>query len=251
MIRISENTYSLRPLQYDTALQYGQAVFETILVLRRPVFWSEHCSRLNRSLEELAIREKLNPDWLRLQVDQLNLHDCVLKLIVSAENIILQTRQIPRPDQYDGFKLTLRPDPRPRDPRLLHNKTCNYLANILAWQDAAADGFADALFYTAENQITECSRSNIFWIRGTEIHTPSSTCGLLPGVVRGWLLNRFPVICGRYEKNDIMQAETVLATNSVMGVCPVEAIDNKVFAPSETGSRIIFAWEQEVLARNN
>lgn len=247
MIRIEDNTWALRPLRFDAGLQFGRAVFETILVLRRPVFWEEHICRLNSGLLELSVRAPVDSAWLRRQVSGLAIADCVLKVLVSAENIVLQTRALPRADAYENVRLTAVPDPRPRDRRLLRCKSSNYLANLLAYETAAKEGFSDALFISENNLITECSRSNIFWLQDNRLYTPSDDCGLLPGIVRQWLGNRFPVSFGKYEKNNIFEADAVMMTNSVIGVRAVAQIDGHEFSVSGYLEEIIQAWHQEIL----
>src|SRR5690606_26626353 len=125
-----------KPLTADEGLQFGRGVFETILVLDHPIFWNEHCRRLNRGLADLSIRPPVDADQLLRQIGQLEISHCVLKVLVSPENVVLLTRPLPVAASDPLQKLTLQLDPRSNDPRLLRNKTINYLPGLLAWQDA-------------------------------------------------------------------------------------------------------------------
>jgi 4-amino-4-deoxychorismate lyase len=230
MIRIDQAVFAEKPLTADEGLQFGRGVFETILVLDRPLFWAEHCRRLNCGLADLSIRPPVDADHLLKQIGQLGIRHCVLKVLASPDNVVLLTRPLPAadPDPFQG--LTLKPDPRSNDLRLLRNKTLNYLPGLLAWQDARSGGFADALFFCDNQIIRECSRSNVFFVCAGRILTPECSCGLLPGIVRQWVLDCFPVTTGTYRTCDILSADAVFITNSVIGIRPVRQIDDQLFA---------------------
>ncbi len=57
-----------------------------------------------------------------------------------------------------------------------------------AWRAAEAQGAFDALFFNERGELTEGGRSNVFVRFGTDWYTPPLSCGLLPGVMRGILL---------------------------------------------------------------
>ncbi|MDW7659604.1 MAG: aminotransferase class IV [Bacillota bacterium] len=229
MIRIDQAVYAEKPLTVDEGFQFGRGVFETILVLDSPIFWTEHCRRLNRGLADLSVRSPVDADQLLQQILQLGIRHCVLKVMVSPENIVLLTRPLPVEASDPLQKLTLQLDPRSNDPRLLRNKTINYLPGLLAWQDAKSCGYDDTLFFSETRVIRECSRSNVFFICASRILTPDCSCGLLPGIVRQWVLDRYPVTPGIFQTSDILSADAVFVTNSVIGIRPISQIDNRSY----------------------
>lgn len=229
MIRIDQAVYAEKPLAADEGFQFGRGVFETILILERPLLWTEHCRRLNGSLADLSIRPPIDADHLLNQIGRLGIRHCVLKILVSPENVVLLTRPLPAAMSDAGQRLDLQPDPRSNDPRLLRNKTVNYLPGLLAWQDARAGGFDDVLFYRDKQDIRECSRSNIFFVRAGRILTPDCSCGLLPGIVRQWIMGRYPVETGVYPISEILSADTVFITNSVIGIRSVSQIGSQAY----------------------
>lgn len=271
MIQISDHVYADRPLAADEGLQFGRGVFETILVLRRPLFWQAHCRRLNQGLADLAIRlpvespehaaaakgehPAVDPDMLLAQVEHLGIRSCVLKVLVTAENLVLMTRPIPAAGPDPVQRLTMRPDSRGTDARLLHNKTLSYLPSLLAWQDARTCGFDDVLFYDSEgmihsrrsSMIRECSRSNIYFIRGSRILTPDDCCGLLPGVVRQWLLDDGQVSPGCFTPADILAADCVFVSNSVVGIRRVCEIDGHPFGDHPLLQKIISRYQTLII----
>jgi len=225
MIQLADTVYAEHPLAADEGFQFGCGIYETILIHRRPLLWSEHCRRMNLGLARLAIGRSIDGDALLDQVRQLDLAHCVLKVIVTAENLVLITRPIPETGPDPVMRLTLRPDPRSNDLRLLQNKTLAYLPNLLAWQDARAGGFDDVLFFNQDDLIRECSRSTIYLIRNDQIWTPDDSCGLLPGTVRQWLIHTGIAATSRLGRADILAAESVFVSNAVIGLRRVSDID--------------------------
>ena len=229
MLQISDRVYAEHPLVADEGFQFGRGIYETILIHRRPIFWAEHCQRLNQGLAHLAIDRFVDPAHLLDQVERLGLVSCVLKVVVTAENLVLMTRPIPEAIPDPVMRLTLQPDTRSTDLRLLQNKTLSYLPNLLAWQDARSNGFDDVLFFGPGGLIRECSRSNIHIIRDQQILTPDEVCGLLPGTVRRWLLREGLVSTGRFTQADILSADCVFVSNAVIGIRRVSDLDGHRF----------------------
>lgn len=117
---------------------------------------------------------------------------------------------------------------------LLAAKTNNYLATIVAQQQAQNDGYDDLLWINAKQQVTEASTANIFFVaeHGGQLscHTPTTDCGLLKGITASWVseilndhkipvqeqiipLDQCPNFCG------------VFLTSTIKGVQEVVAID--------------------------
>lgn len=227
MIQLADNVFAEHPLTADEGFQFGRGIYETILIHRQPLFWAEHCRRMNLGLDRLAIGRSVDGDVLLGQVSHLGLAECVLKVIVTAENLVLITRPIPETVPDLVMRLTVQPDPRSSDLRLLQNKTIAYLPNLLAWQDARSRGFDDVLFYNQESMLRECSRSTIYLIRDDRIWTPDESCGLLPGTVRQWLVGSGIAATGRLSRADLLAAECVFVSNAVIGLRRVSDIDGR------------------------
>lgn len=247
MLQINDTVYAEQPLVADEGFQFGRGIYETILIHRRPVFWAEHCQRLNQGLAHLAIDRVVDPAQLLDQVEQLGLMCCVLKVIATAENLVLMTRPIPEALPDPVMRLTLQPDTRSTDLRLLQNKTLSYLPNLLAWQDARRSGFDDVLFFEPGGLIRECSRSNIYIIREQRILTPEDACGLLPGTVRRWLLSEGLVSTGRFTQADILSADCVFASNAVIGIRRVSDLDGHRFNDHLLLQEVIRRYRQQIV----
>jgi para-aminobenzoate synthetase/4-amino-4-deoxychorismate lyase len=89
-------------------------------------------------------------------------------------------------------------------------------------------GFYEVLFINEKGEVTEGSYTNIFLQKGDRLITPPISCGLLPGVLRKYLLQQFPdlVVEAAFSKSDLEQAEAVYVGNSVRGLVRVSLIEN-------------------------
>ena len=66
-------------------------------------------------------------------------------------------------------------------------------------------------------------------IKDKQIYTPKIECGLLPGIIRDWIIENFNVIEKSLTKDDILNSDEVFFTNSLVGVIKVSNIENKLF----------------------
>lgn len=211
----------------DNGYYFGRGVFETILVKDRPIFLSQHCERLKRGLSVLNISAVIDEDYITRSVEQYNIHDCILKVVVTEKNIVLSTRQsVYKPEDYiRGFKVKFSKLKRNPYSHTTYLKSLNYTDNVLEKEKAAQEGFDEVLFLNTNDELAEGSISNVFLVKDNKIFTPEVGCGILDGIVRGWVLDNFEVCEGRYTIEDVKKADEVFITNSVMGIMKVDTID--------------------------
>ncbi|MCK5710180.1 MAG: aminotransferase class IV family protein, partial [Deltaproteobacteria bacterium] len=119
---------------------------------------------------------------------------------------------------------------------LLNVKSLNYLENILARREASGSGFDEALFLNESDEVAECSTSNIFWFNRDTLFTPARECGLLSGTTRDLILS-FITECGmssvegQFSLNDLIAADCVFITNSLIGCVPVTKVEGHSINP--------------------
>jgi branched-chain amino acid aminotransferase len=109
-------------------------------------------------------------------------------------------------------------------------KSLNFLNNILAKQEATRAGAFDALMLNSEGRLTECTTSNLFFVRDGVLCTPSVECGILDGITREVVLllareNGIQIEEGRYNPEVLLQADECFLTNTTMELMPVSEID--------------------------
>ncbi|RQR39182.1 MULTISPECIES: chorismate-binding protein [unclassified Burkholderia] len=109
--------------------------------------------------------------------------------------------------------------PTRTDDALLLHKTTRRAEYDRAWQAAEALGGFDMLFVNERGEVTEGGRSNLFVKLDGRWVTPPLASGVLPGVMRGVLLDdrafgavERVVIC-----DDLARAEALLLTNALRG----------------------------------
>ncbi|WP_322042652.1 aminodeoxychorismate synthase component I [Paraburkholderia sp. J67] len=93
-----------------------------------------------------------------------------------------------------------------------------------AWRAAEAQGGFDMLFFNERGELTEGGRSNVFVKLGGRWWTPPLACGVLPGVMRGVLLDdeAFGAQERVLTRNDVLEAEALLLTNALRGAVPAK-----------------------------
>ncbi|MBM4019323.1 MAG: hypothetical protein FJ288_13545, partial [Planctomycetes bacterium] len=128
------------------------------------------------------------------------------------------------------------------DPRTFH-KTTNFLANMLALQDARRARAAEALRFNSKNRLAEGAISNVFIVSGGRLLTPPVEDGLLAGITRAAVLELAAEMDVPAEQrsltiHDLLDAEEVFLTNSIMEVMPVGRIERHEVGPKGDQSRL-------------
>jgi len=115
---------------------------------------------------------------------------------------------------------------------LVYHKTFQYWENRKALQWARKKGFTDTLFLNTEGFLTEGAISNIFWVLGSTLYTPPVTAGLLPGVIRGYILKNaarwnLEVAETLTRPQRLEEADEAFFTNSGFGILPIGEINGR------------------------
>ncbi|WP_300528725.1 aminotransferase class IV [Maricaulis sp.] len=117
----------------------------------------------------------------------------------------------------------------PSSPAAQH-KTLSYIDNVLARRHAVAAGADMGLMLDTQGHVACADCANIFWLSGERIYTPALNGAVLPGTIRARLCEQFSVEEGEYDLALLEAADAIILTNSLMGVVPVTAVGERVFA---------------------
>jgi branched-chain amino acid aminotransferase len=242
---------------FDHGFLYGDGVYETIRSYGSRIFMrDQHLARLRRSADAIGlIIPILQHKWPALLHESMTLNDvghqgtdAYLRITVSrgtgdigldpalcpTPTIVIMTKALrpPSPDQYRiGVNLivaqTRRNFPGALPPQI---KATNFLNNILAKREAIAAGAFDSILLNWESHLTECTVSNLFFVRAGRLCTPALECGLLDGITRAVVLNlareaQIPIDEGHFGVEAIHKADECFLTNTSMEVMPVTMID--------------------------
>ncbi|TDY25308.1 para-aminobenzoate synthetase/4-amino-4-deoxychorismate lyase [Paraburkholderia sp. BL6665CI2N2] len=121
-----------------------------------------------------------------------------------------------------GFPATDAADP------LLHHKTTRRADYDRGWREAEARGAFDTLFFNAQGELTEGGRSNVFVKLAGRWWTPSLASGVLPGVMRGVLLDDASELQAGERvltRTDLQNAEALMVCNALRGAVPARIVD--------------------------
>lgn len=255
----------------DRGLQYGDGVFETMAVRQgRVVLLEPHLERLMRGCERLLFSPP-SADVIRAEIlaAAVVLEHAVLKLVITrgrggrgyrpTQDVrptrILTLHEWPAyPQRWwrDGVSVKLCKTILGGNPQLAGLKHLNRLEQVLAraeWSDS--DTIQEGLMTDAEGSVIEGTMTNIFMRHadGMLVTPDLHTCGVA-GVMRRYLLERaeqtgMPVRIGKLSIPELDKAQEIFMCNSVIGVWPVNRIDERSYPVGEM-TRRFQQWTDEL-----
>jgi branched-chain amino acid aminotransferase len=260
-VQESEATISV----FDHGFLYGDGVYETIRSYRDKIFMrDQHLARLHRSAEAIGLTIPKR-EWPSLLHESMTRNgvgndqtDAYMRITISRgrgdigldpalcpdPTIVIMTRplKVPPPERYQqGVSLivakTRRNLPTALDPQI---KATNFLNNIQAKREAIAAGAFDSLLLNWESHVTECTVSNVFFVRSDRLCTPALACGILDGITRGIILqlaqeHQISVEEGLFEIGALRLAQECFLSNTTMEIMPVTALDGRPIGTGKPG----------------
>jgi len=252
---------------FDHGFLYGDGVYETLRSYGTRLFMCEqHVSRLFRSADAIGLAipiprecwpDLLHEAMVRNQVGH-ERQDAYLRITVSrgagdigldpalcpSPTIVIMAKPLEAPPAglYEkGVELivaaTRRNLPDALSPQI---KATNFLNNILAKREAIAAGAFDSILLNWEDHLTECTVSNLFFVRNGGLRTPSVDCGLLDGITRTIVIQlarelRIRVEEGRFTPDELYQATECFLTNTSMEIMPATSVDRRMIGEGRPG----------------
>jgi 4-amino-4-deoxychorismate lyase len=220
---------------HDRGLAFGDGVFRTLrMEAGQPVWWDDHLAKLAADCRQLHLDCPARTEWEQdIAWVAARQPDAVLKLIVSRgigprgyriPDLVLPSRIViaaplpgaPDPVAGSGATLTVCRLRLGHQPALAGVKHLNRLENVLArmeWDDPDID---EGLLLDSEGMVVSGVMSNLFILREGDWLTPSlARCGVA-GVARSRLMRLLPVQEARFGLEQVLQAEAILLTNSLV-----------------------------------
>ena len=102
-----------------------------------------------------------------------------------------------------------------------YHKTSKRTHYNKAYDEAEKEGYYDALFFNEKNQLAEASRHNVFIKKNSRYFTPPISAGILNGIEREQFILAHEAIEKDLTKQDLLDADEILLTNSVRGIVKV------------------------------
>lgn len=236
----------------DRGFNFGDGHFTTIKLLAgKALLLDLHLIRLQQASRVLAIEFTQWDELVAAITEQASLlQEGVLKVIItrgeggrgygytygstgcSSANWYLQHRPVPA--NYSelaksGIELMLCDYQLTVNPALSGLKTLNRLDQVMIKQELDGHGMADGLVCSTDGYVIETSVANVFWVKAGKIYTPSTTRSGIEGVMKTHILTLsnslgLTLETGDYTVADVLAADEVFITNSVMELLPVKRI---------------------------
>ena len=257
-------SHTISPL--DRGFSYGDGVFRTMLMRGGlPLDWPLHYQKLVADCAAIGIvcpsAELLMSDFQQLfsaeDVEENRLG--VAKIIItrgegergykppavtSPTRVLIKSAMPQYPSTYSeqGVHLHVCETRLGAQPKLAGIKHLNRLENVLARMEWSNEAIFDGLMLDAQENVIECTMSNIFARYKNLLITPDlSQCGVA-GVTRQRILGLVNVLNLQVEMkslpfDELLKADEVLICNSLIGAFQVTAINNHT-------------WQAQALANN-
>ena len=234
------------------ATLYGRGVFTTLAVHQhRPFLWPAHWSRLAAHAARAGVD--------LAEFDEASVRDSLAKLIEANEvqegrarvtllaadaggawdltgtgprrkaDLLMMTGDAHAPAE-DGLAVTVSPYRVNTLSPLTGVKSVNYLEHVLAWEEARARDFDEAVTLNERGEVVSTTMANIFWVTEGRVHTPALTTGALAGTTRARIIElagelSVPFVEGVYELSDLGDADEIFLTSAGRGIHLVTTFD--------------------------
>lgn len=232
----------------DRGLQYGDGVFETLAFRQGELeFLEAHLDRLQRGCERLRIPFS-DVGTLKLELATVcaqTAEDSVIKIMMTrgsggrgykapaeAEPLrIISTHLLPDyPDScQQGVAVRLCKQRLGINPSLAGIKHLNRLEQVLARSEWDDDSIREGLMLDVNNRLIEGTMSNLFLVHESQLITPAIVDNGIAGVMRQQLValaKQHGIDCIERDivLNDLLTADEVFLTNSVIHIWPVTSL---------------------------
>ena len=115
----------------------------------------------------------------------------------------------------------------------------NYMNSILAHQEAAQDGYQEALLLDVDGFVAEGSGENIFIVRHGKLYTPDLTSAL-EGITRDTIVQLageigLEVVEKRITRDEVYSADEAFFTGTAAEVTPIREVDDRTIGAGTRG----------------
>lgn len=233
----------------NRAFLYGDGIFETLVIQNGAIYYlHDHLERIMRGLQAFSILKPhfLDFTFLYKKISELASKNMIGRVCRVRINLWRKEGGLYTPTLND-CELLITMAPAYDQPLVKKNafifdgikksfssispfKTLNAAPYVLASLEKQKLQSDDMILLDTNNHISECTASNLFFVKGKKVFTPSLGCACIEGIIRKRILKvamiqSIPVETGEYPVNDIYEAEFVFTCN-VSGIIPLHRIEN-------------------------
>jgi len=247
----------------DAGLSHGAGLFETVRVYNaNPFKLDDHLRRMRHSGKKLGIAVPWDDAEITRAVSRIlqanELREARLRITVTpgdlraglaAEDGIPPATLLITAQKFEAYSaeyyrkgMTVCVSSykqNKHDPTTGH-KTVSYFPRLLALREAHGKQCGEALWFTTDNQVAEGCVSNVFVISKDKLRTPPLDTPVLPGIARAVTLQcaaarKIEVVEEPLTINDLLEAEEVFLTNTIMEILPVCRVERHPVSDETVG----------------
>ena len=241
---------------------YGDAVFETIKVNSKPLFWEAHYFRLMASMRILRMEIPMHftPEFLESQI-----MDLVDTKSEKAKSYRVKLTVFRASGGYytptsNSVKFTITLAPLDSDiynsytdsceielfkdyfiaPSLLSTlKTNNKAINVVGSIFAKENNYDNCLLLNTNKNIIEALNGNVFLVKDNVIKTPPLADGCLKGIIRDQLIDmisksdNYDLIETSISPFELQKADEIFITSVIQGIKPVTKFRKKTYTTED------------------
>jgi len=246
----------------NRALNYGDGLFETILVIDAKIpLWPWHYQRLREGLKQLKItlpKEQELLDKIRSLLPESGRY--IVKLIVFRDDDKRGYASASHKYQYFisvnkkqksflSSELGISPVRLSKQKLLAGLKHLNRLEQVLAAQELKRSNCHDAIMMTQKKHVIETINKNIILFKDNKIYTPKlKNCGVY-GVALRWLSAQgFEIKSKKIEFKQLAKYHGMMVCNSITGFNSVTKIAQKIHYPHKNSlaGKISTLWNKRI-----
>jgi branched-chain amino acid aminotransferase len=262
---------------FDHGFLYGDSIYETIRTYEgKPFLLNLHLERLEESGKGIHLKLPLSLPQLGQEIiktlEGAQYPESHVRIMITRGEgdfgydpklcghpnflVFVSPLLAPPPEIYDkGVTISLvsvrRNLPSAINPAV---KSGNLLNQALAWIEGQKDAAYEALMLNYKGDLAECTMSNIFFVKGEVVQTPSLDCGILAGLTRKLVLEiartlRIPVNEGAFSERELLSADEAFLTATSREVIPIVRCNDHVIGrgiPGPVTQRLHGAYRQKV-----
>ncbi|HKX84286.1 MAG TPA: aminotransferase class IV [Pyrinomonadaceae bacterium] len=224
----------------SSAALYGRGVFTTIAIRNgSPFLWEKHWRRLQNDSAAIdfdisavseasmkyALAEVIAKNSVEYGRARITVFDESPSMVWSSQTerktkTLITTanlREVPK-----DFCVEVSPARVSSLSKTTRIKSCNYLDNLIAFEETRRRGFDEAIRLNERGEIVSACMANVFWLKGGGLFTPDAKTGCVPGTTREFVLENLQCLEVEALPDELRGAEAIFLTSAGLGVARVD-----------------------------